>query len=212
MISPQLSLLAEQLRAARERKGLSQRALAEKVGLPQGHLSRIERAAVDLQTSNLLQIARALDLELVLVPRTALPAIEALSRKGLVDETGPGFEYRAQVNSVLLQTRRLARKFPQTPVLDRLIRTLGEWHSLSLALPAKQSAEFRAALHSTGRLVREMISHAKQGPLHSDSIREAERLERVLRNARNAIVHGQVARPVAVPAAYALDNEESDDG
>jgi transcriptional regulator with XRE-family HTH domain len=212
MKSAQLSILADQLKTARERKGLSQRALAEKVGLPQGHISRIERAAVDLQTSNLLQIARALDLELVLVPRKALPAIEALSRKDSVDETLPGFEYRAQLNSLLLQSRRLARTFPQTPVLDRLIRTLSELHELSLALPAKQLGEFRAALLLTGRLMREMTSHAKRGPLDSDSIREAERLERALRSARNAIVHGQVARPGVVPSAYALDDEESDDG
>jgi HTH-type transcriptional regulator / antitoxin HipB len=76
-----LEMLARQLKGAREGKGLSQRALADRVGIPQGHLSRIESGTVDLQTSTLTQIARALDLELLLVPRQALPAVEALTTR-----------------------------------------------------------------------------------------------------------------------------------
>ena len=76
-----LTQIAERLKAARLRKGLSQRALSEKVGVPQGHLSRIENGGVDLQASSLIEIARALDLELVLVPRQLVPAVKALSRE-----------------------------------------------------------------------------------------------------------------------------------
>jgi transcriptional regulator with XRE-family HTH domain len=79
MAQHQLEVLARQLKRAREGKGLSQRTLADRVGIPQGHLSRIESGAVDLQTSTLIQIARALDFELTLVPRRALPAVEALT-------------------------------------------------------------------------------------------------------------------------------------
>ena len=77
----QLKRMAGQIKAARERKGLSQRALAERVGITQGHISRIENATIDLQASTLIQIARALDLELILIPRTALPAVESLSKE-----------------------------------------------------------------------------------------------------------------------------------
>ena len=42
--------------------------LAAKVGWPQSPLSRIERGHVDLQLSSLIQLARALGLEPVLVP------------------------------------------------------------------------------------------------------------------------------------------------
>ena len=80
----QLSYIAqefsEQLRAAREKKGLSQRALSALTGVPQSHISKIENSGVDLRLSSLTAIARALDLELTLVPRKALPAVKSISR------------------------------------------------------------------------------------------------------------------------------------
>ena len=75
-----IATLAKALRSAREQKGLTQRSLAERTGLPQSHVSKIESASVDLQTSSLIELARALDLELVLVPRSLIPAIQALQR------------------------------------------------------------------------------------------------------------------------------------
>src|ERR1700722_14792994 len=71
------------LTAARHRAGLSQRALAEKVGLAQSHISKIERGAVDPQTTNLVEIARALSLELSLVPTPLMPALRALIRESI---------------------------------------------------------------------------------------------------------------------------------
>ena len=91
MNSPLQSLL-DQLKAARERKGLSQRALGARVGLPQSHISKIENGGVDLQGSSLLEIARALDLELILVPRGVLPAIRAIqqdAQRGEAPATAP---------------------------------------------------------------------------------------------------------------------------
>jgi HTH-type transcriptional regulator/antitoxin HipB len=90
MDSPLQSVL-EQLKAARERKGLSQRALGDRVGLPQSHISTIESGSVDLQASSLLEIARALDLELVLVPRGALPAIRAIQSGLASTEQRPAY-------------------------------------------------------------------------------------------------------------------------
>jgi transcriptional regulator with XRE-family HTH domain len=75
-----IDYLLRPLKIARERKGLSPRALAEKTGLPQSHLSKIENAEVDVQVSNLVEIARVLDLELFLVPRQMIPAIRTLQR------------------------------------------------------------------------------------------------------------------------------------
>ena len=71
---------SEQLRAAREKKGLSQRALSTLIGVPQSHISKIENSGVDLRLSSLAAIARALDLELTLVPRKALPVVKSISR------------------------------------------------------------------------------------------------------------------------------------
>ena len=87
MIAP-LEPIASILKAARERKGWTQRELGHRVGLPQSHLSKIENSAVDLQLSSLMEIARALDLELTLVPRTLLPAVRALQRTAGSDSEG----------------------------------------------------------------------------------------------------------------------------
>jgi len=73
--------LTDALRAAREKKGQSQRTLGNRIGVPQGRLSKIENAAVDLRTSNLLEIARALDLEVMLIPRPLVPAVTSLIRQ-----------------------------------------------------------------------------------------------------------------------------------
>lgn len=70
--------IAESIKAARKKLGLSQRALSAIAGIPQSHISKIEQGKVDLQTSSLIEIARALELELVLVPRQYLSAIQAI--------------------------------------------------------------------------------------------------------------------------------------
>jgi transcriptional regulator with XRE-family HTH domain len=75
------------LKAAREKKELSQRALSAQAGVPQSHISRIERGAVDLQLSSLIELARVLDLEVMTVPRKLVPAVQAIIRT----ETSPRF-------------------------------------------------------------------------------------------------------------------------
>ncbi len=73
--------LAGKVRAARKKKGLSQRAFAGSIGMPQSRLSKIENGLTDLQTSSLLELARSLDLELMLIPRPAVPAVNSLVRQ-----------------------------------------------------------------------------------------------------------------------------------
>ncbi len=72
--------IARTLKEARRNKGLSQRALSQKTGVPQSHISKIESGAVDLRLTSLIELARALDLDLVLVPRHALPAVQSIVR------------------------------------------------------------------------------------------------------------------------------------
>ncbi|WP_068084872.1 helix-turn-helix domain-containing protein [Polycladidibacter stylochi] len=72
--------IAAALKQAREDKGLSQRELAKRCGVPQSHISKIEGNAVDLRISSLTALAHALDLELMLVPRIAVPAAHSIIR------------------------------------------------------------------------------------------------------------------------------------
>lgn len=68
------------LRVARQGKRLSQRELSAKAGVPQSHISKIENGGSDIRLSSLVEIARALELELVLVPRRLIPAVQGLLR------------------------------------------------------------------------------------------------------------------------------------
>lgn len=72
--------IAASLRAARQAKGLTQKELGSRVGMPQSHISKIETGGVDLQLSSLTELSRALDLEVTLVPRAALAVLEGVLR------------------------------------------------------------------------------------------------------------------------------------
>lgn len=68
------------LRKARIDTGLSQRELSTKSGVPQAQISKFENGAVDLRLSSLVALFRALELELELVPKKALPAVQSIVR------------------------------------------------------------------------------------------------------------------------------------
>lgn len=70
------------LREQRTSRGLSQQQLAEKIGLGQRQVSDLERGVVDTRLSTLRHVAHALDLEVMLVPRRIVPAIEQLLHGG----------------------------------------------------------------------------------------------------------------------------------
>ena len=86
-----LEYLASALREARERKALSQRAASRLSGVRQYQISKIENGLADARLSTLLQLSRAVDLELRLVPRKALPAVDSLLR-GLAHPAAGGPE------------------------------------------------------------------------------------------------------------------------
>ena len=77
-----LQYLAEALKAARQRKKLSQRGLSQAAGMPQAQISKIENAGVDVRASTLIELSRALDLELMLVPRKHVFVVRSLIGAG----------------------------------------------------------------------------------------------------------------------------------
>lgn len=62
-----------EVRKARKARRMSQREVEERTGIHQTQLSRIENGMVDARVSDAIQMARAVGLEFVLVPRRALP-------------------------------------------------------------------------------------------------------------------------------------------
>lgn len=72
-----MTYIQEQVRAAREMKGLTQSDLGSRIGQPQSAVSRIERGG-DLRLSTLLEMARVLEMEPMLIPKHLVPAVGAL--------------------------------------------------------------------------------------------------------------------------------------
>lgn len=86
--------LHETLAQARKAAKLSQAGLGQQMGLPQSHISNIERGLVDPQTGNLVEMARLLGYEVMLVPLQLVPAVTAIIR-------GNGVEERSLPSSLL---------------------------------------------------------------------------------------------------------------
>ena len=70
----------EQIKKARQKRGWGQRKLAAKVGLPQPHISGIESGEIVPRFDTLLDLVRVLDLDILLVPRALVPAVQSLVR------------------------------------------------------------------------------------------------------------------------------------
>jgi len=80
--------LYKELRAARKRRGWSQAELGRLVGLPQMHISGIESGKIVPRFDTLLDLARMLDYDLLMVPRALVPAVQAMVREHGTVESG----------------------------------------------------------------------------------------------------------------------------
>ena len=72
--------LRNQIKQARTQRGWSQRQLGAAVGLPQSHVSGLESGEVVPRFDTLLDLVRVLDLDLLVVPRSLIPAVQSLIR------------------------------------------------------------------------------------------------------------------------------------
>lgn len=70
----------EQIKQARLERTWGQRELAARVGLPQPHISGIESGGIVPRFDTLLDLVRVLDLDILLVPRELVPAVQSLVR------------------------------------------------------------------------------------------------------------------------------------
>ena len=72
--------LRRELVEARRSRSWSQAELGERLGLPQAHISGIETGKIVPRFDTLLDLVRVLDRDLLMVPRTLVPAVQALIR------------------------------------------------------------------------------------------------------------------------------------
>jgi transcriptional regulator with XRE-family HTH domain len=191
--------IAERLQAARNAKGLSQRELSDLAGVPQAQISRIESGTVDLRLSSLFALAHALDLELALVPRKAVPAVRALSR----DTLGAG---QRDVAAVRKEMQRIAEAFRDlqvtSPSLDGLQQLQKSFSDLQ---------QFRASTLDTAALkkLRRKIEQISRPTQEMAALRESLKLMQTI---RNMAAHDPPPANGDAPSrpAYSLDEEDDD--
>ena len=75
-----LKQIGKSLQQARIARSLTQAELGALVGLPQSHISKIERGETDFQWTTLEQIANAVGLSAVLVATGLVPVVESLTK------------------------------------------------------------------------------------------------------------------------------------
>jgi transcriptional regulator with XRE-family HTH domain len=102
---------------------MSQRALSAKAGLSQSHISQIESGTLEPGLSKLVDIARALDLELVLVPRKLVPAINSLTTTARPERESPSYALR-EIDRAERLLKKLQSKSGSSAAIDRMIEAL----------------------------------------------------------------------------------------
>jgi transcriptional regulator with XRE-family HTH domain len=186
--------IVQTLRTARAQTGLSQRDLSARIGVPQSHISKIESGGTDLRLSSLVELARALDYELVLVPRKLLPAVEAIVGGTSTTLSGEARQRATVLNRAQAALAKLNRAHPDAAELKRLDQTLRELANFQLG---------KADLDML-RAVTDKLLKLPTGPA---ALPAAERASRQLRELRNRIAH---ALPEGPRPAYELGEEDDD--
>jgi transcriptional regulator with XRE-family HTH domain len=187
--------IAAALRNARAAKGMSQRSLSELAGVPQSHISKIESGAVDLRVSSLVELARVLDLELMLVPRKSVPAVNSIVRS-TEHAPQPGHATSKEIRRLQARLDKLLHKYPTNTELAQFQRVVRDLKNFQLSETDVNK------LRDASRVV-DMVMDSK----------DVEGLHRTLievKNIRNAAAHrGSLPMSTTVRPAYSL---EEDDG
>ncbi len=192
--------IADMLKSAREGKGLSQRALSEQTGVPQAHISKIENNTVDLRVSNLVKLARVLELEVVLAPRKAVPAVQSIVR----DSVESNLFARGRVRRTLRELRRLQRHIAALIKLHPKVTELAEFQR-----HVRDLQHFLIPRHDieTIRNAEDAVKSFRDNPESLDAVR-ASLFQ--LRSLRNTLAHGLSDRETGESARPAYRLEEDD--
>jgi transcriptional regulator with XRE-family HTH domain len=182
--------LIREVQGQRIKEAMSQRALAARSGLTQAHISQIETGRLEPGLSSFIQMARALDLEVVLVPKKLLPAVEGILRPAADDfspEDGQSALF-AKGERFIAKRKKLEGS---SAILDRIAEYLRFLKQVRLR--KDDLAIVTDAIETLGLIRGQPESRAR-----------LENIATMLRNVRNHIAH-----PVEAPRpAYALDGDE----
>lgn len=195
-----ITQIADKLKAEREAQGLSQRALSKLAGVPQGHISKIENGTVDLRLSSLIELARALNLELALVPRKTLPAVNSIVRssdRSAAKSPGNDPLTSRELKRIQSTITTLSRTHPSIKELAQIQRQLNDIQHFRVpksALETIQQASqaLQAINFETGQFdaIRKILSE--------------------FQSARNALAHASSELPAleTMRSAYSLGDDD----
>lgn len=192
-----LAPFAETIRQARRQKGWTQRDLSARSRMPQAQISRFENGEVDPQVSTLVELARTLDLELQLVPRSAITAVEAAVRSA--EERSAERVLRDLLKNLQAAAQEARHSAPEREEIASIQASLRELDHLA---PLIRGAEITAELQKLLLNLQQFVAHppAQRGRHAKGYVDAAAWLKRL----RNQLVHA----PRAERPAYSLDDEE----
>ena len=190
------------LRVARESKGLSQRELSRRAGVPQSHISRIENGTIDLRLSSLVALSRVLDLEPILVPRKALSAVQSIIRSN-TKPSGESYKNRRMAQRALKDFQETIEQLAKTHIssedLTQLQRKVRRLQLSRLTSPDVES------IQTLNRSIKPLVNSPDNPNILRQVLAKLQSLIDALTNSS-----ANAAQPESVRPAYSLDDEEDD--
>lgn len=189
-MSYQSKELIAKTREVREASGVSQRALSERSGLTQSHISQIESGKMEPGLSSFVDMTRALDLELILVPKKLVPAVDAILRSQ--EALGSSKPASKPLARAVRTVRKLKQIYGSSADLDRIDDAMHFF--------------LRAGLtHHDTEHVRDLITRLERHQASEQAPPVVREIAQDLQRLRNAIAH---ARPMEPKPAWSLDEDD----
>lgn len=187
--------IIQTIKTARINKRLSQRALSAKAGIPQSHISKIENGGVNIKLSTLIDLARALDLEVTLVPRKLIPAVYSITGNNKTN-----LSHVAAALSVEKELKKIKNALNGIQTIPDAVKQVNELRTIlheigNTRLPTKYLGQLREAS--------EKIRAVREGPA---ALKEFRQTAKSLQEMRNKLVHNIPDIPTP---AYSLDDDDA---
>jgi transcriptional regulator with XRE-family HTH domain len=188
--------LVQEMKGRRTAARISQRALSDRSGLTQAHISQIETGSLEPGLSSFINMARGLDLEVVLVPKKLLPAVQGILRQTSTEQSSPQAG-EAALREISRGERLVAKQkqlYGSSAYLDRI----ADYFRFFRHVP----------LHKSDlETVSKAIAALKRYEASPQSKHAVATIAADLQQLRNRVAHRSAEKP---RSAYAM-NEEDDD-
>jgi transcriptional regulator with XRE-family HTH domain len=188
--------LIQAMKDRRTAAHISQRALSGRSGLTQAHISQIETGSLEPGLSSFIDMARGLDLEVVLVPKKLMPAVQGILRQTPAERSSPQAG-EAVLREISRGERLVAKQkhlYGSSADLDRIADYLRFFRHTPLRKPD---------LETVSQAIK-TLKHHQGSPQSKDTVAA---IAADLQQLRNRVAHSPSEMP---RSAYAIDGEDDD--